>query len=48
MVKLQQNKGRYFVSVPKEYVDQAKWDKGEVLTISFNERGNIELSMVRK
>ena len=39
MVKLQQVKDRYSVAVPKEYVEQAKLEKGEVLTWSFNERG---------
>jgi len=48
MVKLQENKERFFISVPKEYVEQAGWSKGEILTVSFNERGNIELSNKKK
>lgn len=48
MVKLQQTKRQYTVTIPKVYVDQAKLKKGDDLTISFNERGNLELSKVRK
>lgn len=47
MVKLQQIKRQYTVTIPKIYVDQAKLKKGDDLTISFNERGNLELSKVR-
>lgn len=46
MVKLQYNQKQFTVTIPKEYVDQAKWEKGDSLTISFNERGNIELKKV--
>lgn len=46
MVKIQNVKNRFFVSVPKEYADQAKMEKGQVWTWSFNERGNLELSKV--
>ena len=43
MVKLQESKNRFFVSIPKEYIKKKKWVKGEELLVSFNERGNIEL-----
>jgi len=46
MVKLQELKGRFFISIPKEYVKQTKLEKGDSLTISFNERGNLELKKV--
>ena len=48
MVKLQQTKRQFTVTIPKVYVDQAKLQKGDNLTISFNERGNLELSKVNK
>ena len=48
MVKLQQTKRQFTVTIPKAYVDQAKLKKGDDLTISFNERGNLELSKVKR
>ena len=48
MVKIQEIQGRYFVSIPKEYIQQAKMAKGDTLTVSYNERENIELSKVNK
>ena len=48
MVKLQQAKRQFTVTIPKVYVDQAKLKKGDDLTISFNERGNLELCKVGK
>jgi len=47
MVKLQHNKRQFHVTIPKVYVEQAGWNKGDALTISFNERGNLELSKVK-
>ena len=46
MVKLQEVKQKFSVTIPKEYIAQAKWQKGDDLTVSFNERGNIELKKV--
>lgn len=48
MVKIQQVKDRFFISVPKEYIAQANWKKGDDVTVSFNERGNIELKKVER
>lgn len=48
MVKLQQNKRQFTITIPKVYVEQAKLKKGDDLTISFNERGNLELCKVHK
>jgi hypothetical protein len=48
MVKLQHNKRQFTVTIGKPYVTQAGWKKGDDLTISFNERGNLELSKVNK
>ena len=47
MVKLQQTKRQYTVTIPQPYVEQAKLKKGDQLTVSFNERGNLELSKVK-
>jgi len=44
MVKLQETKGRYFITVSAELVDQKGWKKGQKLLFLFNERGNIELT----
>jgi len=48
MVKLQKNKRQFSITIPKVYVEQAKIKKGDDLTISFNERGNLELAKVNK
>lgn len=48
MVKLQQVKRQFTVTIPKVYADQAKLKKGDDMTISFNERGNLELCKVDK
>lgn len=43
MVKLQESKGRYFVTIPKEYIQLKGWHKGTVLVLTLNEKNNIEL-----
>lgn len=44
MVKLQQIKdGQFFITLPKALVEAKKWSKGQILKISFNERGNLEI-----
>jgi len=48
MVKLQEVKNRFFISIPKEYVLQSRLKKGDTLSVSFNERGNIELKKVER
>ncbi len=48
MVKIQEVKDRFFCSIPKEYIAQARWKKGDQVTVSFNERGNIELKKVER
>lgn len=45
---LQHNKNQYTITISKEYIDQAGLKKGDVLTMSFNERGNLELKKVKK
>ena len=43
MVKLQQNKGQFFVAIPKLIVKKKGWNKGQELIASFNENGDIVL-----
>jgi len=47
MAKIQFNQKQYSVTIPKPMIDQAKLQKGDIVTISFNERGNIELQKVK-
>lgn len=47
MVKLQYNKQQYSITIPKEFVKQAGLDKGDIVTVSFNERGNLEIRKVK-
>lgn len=37
MVRLQESKNRFFISILKEYIKKKKWKKGEELLVSFNE-----------
>jgi hypothetical protein len=46
MVKIQEAKGRFFISLPKALVRAKKWVKGQELAAVFNERGNIEFMAV--
>lgn len=48
MVKIQYNQRQYSVNIPKEYIDQARLEKGDRVTVSFNERGNLEIAKVKK
>jgi hypothetical protein len=50
MPKLQEVKGRFFITVPSALVKQKTWIKHQELFFVFNERGNIELTdtMVKK
>ena len=34
--------------IPREIVQKKSWQKGDTITISFNERGNVELAKVRR
>jgi len=43
MPKLQETKGRFFITIPKEMVEKKKWQKGENLLFTWNERGCIEI-----
>jgi antitoxin component of MazEF toxin-antitoxin module len=48
MTKLQYNGFNYTVVLPKAMVEQTNWNKGDTLTVSFNERGNLEIRKVMK
>ncbi len=48
MVKLQYNKYQFTVSIPREYIEQCKWKKGDTLTVSLDEKGSIKLKKVGK
>lgn len=43
MVKLQQNKGQFFVAIPKLIVKKKKWEKGQELIAQFDQEGNVVL-----
>lgn len=48
MVKLQETNGQYFITIPKEYVENKGWKKGESLIIGFNQDGDIVIKEVKK
>jgi antitoxin component of MazEF toxin-antitoxin module len=52
MVKLQERKigdaTHYFITMPKDVVEQKGWKKGERLTINFNANGDILISKFQK
>ena len=48
MVKLQENKNRWFVTIPKEYVKLKKWKKGQELVLGFDHNGDIVIKEVEK
>ena len=47
MAKIQYNQKQFSITIPKEYIEQAQLKKGDVVTISFNERGNLELRKLK-
>lgn len=48
MPKIQCTGDQYTITIPKEYILQANLQKGDLMTISFNERGNLELKKVKQ
>lgn len=48
MVKIQENQGRIFVSIPRVKVKRAEIIPGQEVDWEFNERGNLELVKVVK
>jgi|TARA_R100000093_G_scaffold43835_2_gene22741 hypothetical protein len=45
--KIQEYKGRFFVTLPKDLVEQKDWKKGQRVNLMFNERGNVELCGIK-
>ncbi len=48
MVKLQEKNGQYSITIPKEYVRDKGWKKGEELILGFDSNGNILIKGVRQ
>jgi hypothetical protein len=48
MVRLQETKGRYFLTIPNEYVRKKKWIKGQELLFSFDQDGNLVIMPVEE
>ncbi|MFH0860287.1 MAG: hypothetical protein V1921_03725 [Candidatus Altiarchaeota archaeon] len=46
MVRLQESQKRFFVSIPQEKVKRLGLAKGDELDWDFNERGNLELTVI--
>ena len=43
MPRLQEVKGRYFITVPKGLVEKKGWKKAQELFFVFNEQGEIAI-----
>lgn len=41
MVKLQESKNRFSITIPKEYVKMKGWGKGQDLVLGFDQNGDI-------
>lgn len=46
MVRLQEQKGRFFVTIPKEYIKDKKWKKGDTLVVGYDDKGRITIKRV--
>jgi bifunctional DNA-binding transcriptional regulator/antitoxin component of YhaV-PrlF toxin-antitoxin module len=47
MAKIQFNQKQFTLTIPKEYIEQAGLKKGDIVTVSFNERGNLEIKKLK-
>jgi hypothetical protein len=47
MVRLQENKNRWFITIPKEIVKFKKWKKFQELIIIMDFDGNVQIREVR-
>ena len=43
MPRLQEVKGRYFITIPKSLVEKKGWKKAQELFFVFNEKGEIAI-----
>lgn len=48
MPKIQCQREQFTITIPREYILQSGLKKGDLMTISFNERGNIEFQKVKQ
>lgn len=46
MPKIQENKNRFFVTIPKDYIKLAGWKKGEEVAIYPLEKGKLIIQKV--
>lgn len=46
MVKLQESKNRFSITIPKEYVKAKGWEKGQELVLGFDHNGDIVIKEV--
>jgi len=46
MVKLQESKNHYSITIPKQFVKAKGWEKGQELPVNLNDKGNIEIKEV--
>ena len=48
MVKLQEYKGQFFITIPREHVADKGWKKGQNIVIGFDVNGDILLRAIKK
>ena len=48
MVKLQENKNRWFITIPKEHIKLKEWEKGRKLVLGFDHGKRIVIKEVGK
>lgn len=44
MPKIQESKGRFWITLPKPLVLAMGWKKGKNIDIRFNDRGKLEIT----
>jgi len=47
MVKLQENKNRWFITIPKEIVEFKKWEKGQELLVVMDFENNVQIKKAK-
>ena len=48
MGKLQLVNKQYTITIPQDIIALVKWGKGDIITVSYNERKNLELCRVNQ
>lgn len=41
MVRIQESKGQFFITLPKRLAEAKNWSKGMELKLEFNEKGEL-------